>query len=543
MKYSIGLKNNRCSHLIFIIGYFLLSYTAIAQVTSAIDTTTITLGEQITYHIQIEADTTDLVIFPERNTFLPLEVIDEGQIDTLLKEDAYRLLKTYALTQFDSGRYTIPRQKVIINDKTFFTDSLQVEVNNVKVDTTKQKLYKEKAIFQVDNPSSNIWKIIVLILGVLGIIGGLLYWFIWRKKPITEEEKIALLPAYDRAKLALKKLDDTNYLEHENLKDYYSELTFIIRKYLDEKVYDHALESTTDELIKQLNILKKGRKIALNDDDIINIEQILKRADLVKFAKSAPDIQLAKIDRDTIASEIDHVKQALPEPTEEEKLLNETYRKEQERKKSNKKIIRTIAAALCLLLLVFVGFSIKYGLRYVKDSVIGHESKTLLEGEWVTSDYGTPAIGITTPQVLNRVEMPIPEEQKAMLKTAMFMYGTLLGDFSVNVSTIVNTQGSYDLDNVIEGALKGMVSMGAKNITDDTEDFTSSNDVEGKKTYGTLQVDKLKNGTIKEVNYIILHFVNDNILQQVMLSYPQNDTYAERIVERILNSVEPKKEN
>ena len=70
------------------------------------------------------------------------------------------------------------------------------------------------------------------------------------KNHLSEEEEIALLPPYDRAKLALKKLDESQYLENENLKDYYSDLTLIIRKYLDEKVYDRALESTTDELIK-----------------------------------------------------------------------------------------------------------------------------------------------------------------------------------------------------------------------------------------------------------------------------------------------------
>ena len=64
----------------------------------------------------------------------------------------------------------------------------------------------------------------------------------------------------------------------------------------------------------------------------------MKRADLVKFAKSAPDIELAKIDRNTIDIEIDQVKEALPEPTEEEKLLDEQYREEQERKKKRKKI-------------------------------------------------------------------------------------------------------------------------------------------------------------------------------------------------------------
>ena len=76
-------------------------------------------------------------------------------------------------------------------------------------------------------------------------------------------------------------------------------------------MYDRALESTTDELITRLNLLKDGNQIELSKEDIRNIETILKRADLVKFAKSAPDIELAKIDRNTIDIEIDHVKEAL----------------------------------------------------------------------------------------------------------------------------------------------------------------------------------------------------------------------------------------
>ena len=49
-------------------------------------------------------------------------------------------------------------------------------------------------------------------------------------------------------------------LEQEDLKSFYSELTFIIRKFLDEKVYDRSLESTTDELVERLQLLKDGKK-------------------------------------------------------------------------------------------------------------------------------------------------------------------------------------------------------------------------------------------------------------------------------------------
>ena len=50
-------------------------------------------------------------------------------------------------------------------------------------------------------------------------------------------------------------------------------------------------------------------------------------------------LNLAKLDRNTIDVEIDHVKEALPEPTEEEKLLNEQYKEEQERKKKRRKVL------------------------------------------------------------------------------------------------------------------------------------------------------------------------------------------------------------
>ena len=384
--------------------FLLLSYFSSAQVTSSIDSTSIKIGEQITYQINVEADSTDLVVFPEGQTFQPLEMIESYQVDTTKNNAKFNLIKRYGLTQFDSGAYTIPRQKIIIGNRTLFTDSLKVEVNNVVIDTIKQGLFDIKPYTQVDKISSDWWKYLLYGLLALALLGFLLYWFIWRKKPLSEDEKIALLPPYDRAKLALKKLEESDYLKQEALKDYYSELTLIIRKYLDEKVYDHSLESTTDELIDRLNLLKEGNQIDLSKESIKNIESILKRADLVKFAKSSPDVALAELDRTTIDSEIDQVKEALPEPTEEEKLLDEKYREELERKKKSKKVILTVVISVFLLSAIFTVFSLKYGFDYVKDTIIGHDSKELLETKnWVTSDYGAPPITITTPKVLRRI--------------------------------------------------------------------------------------------------------------------------------------------
>lgn len=548
MNYDFRLMRTRTSiigfplSVILSILFILSSFLSFSQVTSSIDSTKIKIGEQITYKIQVEADSTDIVIFPEGQTFSPLEMIESYKIDTTKGESNYNFIKKYGLTQFDSGSYTIPRQKVIIGDKTYFTDSLKVKVNTVEVDTTKQGLYDIKPMIEVEKSSSNFWRNLLYVLLALAVVSALIYWFVWRKKPLTEEEKIALLPPYDKAKLALKKLDENQYLQREEIKEYYSELTFIIRRYLDEKVYDRALESTTDELIQRLQLLRDGNQIELSNEDIKNMETIFKRADLVKFAKSRPDIALAEIDRKTIDIEIDHVKEALPEPTEEEKLLDKQYKEEQERKRKRRKIIITVVIAIILMIGTFVGFSIKYGFNYVVDTIIGNDSKELLEGDWVRSEYGVPPIYISTPMVLQRIEDnaldTIPN-----VKITAFGYGSLSEQMNIAVNTSkVNLQGDakIDLNQAIEGALKMFDYNGVKNLITKQEQFITPNAAEGIKVHGTGDFPIPLTEEYEKGNYIMLFFTAENVLQQITLVWKAGDDYADKIMDRILNSVELK---
>ena len=521
---------------------FLFSISSFSQVTSSVDTTNIKIGEQITFKIQVETDSANIVVFPQAKEFSPLEVIESYPVDTTkIESNKLKLIKKYGLTQFDSGTYYIPKQKINIAFNSFTTDSVKVEVNNVKVDTTKQGLYDIKPLIQVEKPKSNWLKYLLIILGILILVGFLLYWFIWRPKPLTEEEKIALLPPYDRAKLALKKLDESHYLENQQIKEYYSELTFAIRKYLDEKVYDKALESTTDELVTRLNLMKDGNQFDLSNETIKNIESILKRADLVKFAKSTPDVELAKMDRSTIDVEIDHVREVLPEPTEEEKLLDEQYRQAQERKKKRLKLVLTASIVLALLIVTYAGFGIKYGFTYVNDTLLGHDGKELLEGTWVTSDYGFPPVTISTPEVLKRTEIPLPNELNDKVKNTTFAFEkqevlTVL----VSTSTVLQPQDSLDISQAIEGSLKILEQRGAKNIITTSDKFTTPNGAEGLKTLGTMDI-PIREGSDKKVkvDYNIFTFSGNNkVLQKIIMIWRQDDEYLEKIVERMENSIE-----
>lgn len=555
MSQDNKIERFRTSKMVFklFLGLLLFFNISNAQVRSSIDSTSIKIGEQITYKIEVEVDTTDAVLFPEGQTFLPLEVIESYKIDSVRKDARFQLIKKYGLTQFDSGSYTIPRQKIVIAGKEFFTDSLKVEVNTVEVDTTKQKLYDIKPIIGVEKSPSYWWLKWFIALLILSLVGFLVYWFVWREKPLTKEEKIALLPPYERAKLALKTLDESAYLENDEIKAYYSDLTLIIRKYLDEKVYDHSLESTTEELIKRLQLLRDGHRIDIDNETILNLQNILRRADLVKFAKSKPDKELAKMDRNTIDIEIDHVKESLPEPTEEERLADLKYQEEIALKKKKKRILITVAIAAILFVGTLVGLTIHYGFDYVKDTVIGHPSKELLEQkEWITSDYGAPPITMTTPLVLERDDIEMTEEQKKIADIASFKLGdnfplSLLVTNTrfkpvehVNPDTGETTMKTPELDlrQIAEQNLLKFESEGVENITTKTEQFITPNGQEGLKIHGQGDFFMTNEDQRIKGDYVLLVFTTENILQQISIIWPQDDPYAKKITDRVIASIE-----
>lgn len=551
-KYFKAIKHRTVVLSLCVALYSVFSFAQ--KISSTIDSTSIKVGQELIYSIEVETDTSSLVVFPEGQTFLPLEMIESYNVDATKLGDRFKLIKKYGLTQFDSGTYTIPKQKILIGDFEAFTDSIKVEVKSIEVDTTKQPLYNIKPIIEVDKSPSKWWLYFLIIILSLAIVGFLLYWFIWREKPLTEDQKVALLPPYERAKLALVELDKSGYLQNEEIKEYYSELTGIIRKYLDEKVYDHALESTTDELINRLHLLKDGNQIDLSKEDIKNIDTILRRADLVKFAKSKPDKELAVMDRNTIDMEIDHVKEALPEPTEEELLADLKYQEELEEKKRKRKIVITIVASVSFLIATYIGFGMYFGFKYVKDTIFGDSSLELLEEkDWVTSEYGAPGVIITTPKVLERKSIDLPEDLKTQMQVATFGYGNAITNFDIAVisTKMASTEppggneqkdpnegeNKIDLIQVAEGHLKSFESQGTKNIITKNEQFITPNGQEGLKTYGTADF-VTETGTEVRGNYVILGFTTQNLLQEVILVWKVGDVYADQIMERILNSIE-----
>ncbi len=512
------------------------SFAQNPQISAGIDSTSIKIGEQIKYQISVEADSTALVVFPEGASFNPLEVVESLAADTSRIENRFRLLKEYYLTQFDSGSYIIPQQRILINERPFLTDSFQVEVADVVVDTTKQKMFPIKPAMEV--PSGfEIPNWIWWVLGIL-ILAGVAFYFIRRKK--KRDAAIKELPPYERALFELEQLDKSHLLENRQTKEYYSKLTEAVRRYLEDEVHLRAMESTTSELIHFLELKKETGELKLSEQTITDLQVILQRADLAKFANTKPDIITAKSDRSKIEHVIIDTKAAIPEPTEEELLKDEEYRQLQLKKRKKKKIITASLAGLVLIFIVGTILVNTKGYDYLVDLLGGNPTKELLDGEWIQSEYGDPSVSIITPRVLKRGEIDMPNEAKEMLVgNETFIDGMLEEELYVVLSTVRFQEGvKFELDTAVEGVYANLEKKGAKNIITKTEEYTTLEGVEGVKVFGTLEMEIPKKDRSINKKYIILNFAVNGGFQQITVIYNEQDAYADEIANRIINSVE-----
>lgn len=531
----------------------LFSTTLFAQpkkVTTSIDTVKNKIGAEFKLSIKTNVDTLSKVKFPESKFFGALEVLESYKVDTVKKGDRYELIKKYGLTQFDSGKYTIPRIPIIINGKTVYSDSLAIEISDVKVDTLKQKMYDIKDIATVKSPIGNWWIYVLVVIGLIGL-GFLIFYLLKNRKPKAKAEVIVYKTPIEKATTLLQQLESKELWQKGAVKDYYSELTDIVRNYIEEEIKIPAMESTTSELIEGLRKAAKQKKLKLSNDTVENLEKVLQQADLVKFAKVTPmDYEIGE-DKKRISNTIVTIHKSIPEvvETEDELALWNEQQKEKARleklKREKRKKIAIIVGSAAFLILGTLGFFVATkGFDYVKDNLIGHPTKELLEGEWVYSQYGNPGVKIETPKVLMRQDASkiLPKNAMALIKEMqIFTYGSMIDDFYIGVSTSTfKEETKIDLEQAAEGSIKIFETQGASNILVKTEEFDTQKGITGRKAYGTLSMVDKVSGKSTKMYYEILIFAQSNGIQQITILQREDDQYAKKIGERMLNSVELK---
>ena len=531
---------------------FLLAFPMLYAQEVKVETNTknIKIGEQIQYKVSVETPADTPVSFPEGQTFAPLEMVKTRAADTLRDGGKYRLVKEYYLTQFDEGKYTIPSQKIRINNKDYFTDSLLVEVHTVAIDTLKQPLYDIKPIQEVKKPFTSYGWILTIIAAVLLLlIVAFVYFVFIRKKKFPFLQTQKKLPPFDRAIQDLKELQNSKYLIQSQHKEYYTRLTDIVKAYLEEEVHILAKESTTDELLTKINLLQEKGKLNLNQETITNLKRVLQTADLVKFAKNKPSDDNAEYDRETIENVVIKTKEAIPlEPTDEQ-AINEARQKALALKRQKRKKLLIRIGVGILLFFLLGGVGLYFGYRTLKNWLFNPYVAELNEGKWVTSDYGYPITELTTPKVLTRKQIVDITGFKPIIHSqSTFYFGSLNSELYImtNIITFVKETGgnssergdgniSLDPQLVNEIVLAQLDKAGAKNITTLQEEYTTPAGVKGMKVFGEMTLPD-KNGNPFKANYELYSFTENGALQQLLITYI-NDFNAKAIAKRVVNSI------
>jgi hypothetical protein len=515
----------------------------------AVDTTKMRIGEQINYTLQIKADSTAKVIFPEQALFAPFEILEESPIDTLRAQSQFLFTKKYALIQFDSGAYWLPPQKVSVDGFAKISDSLLIQVATVPVDTLKQKLFDIKPIVQVEQNFDALTQSLIFGLLVVLILIGLIYSFFFAKK--RREESRKKLPPFERAIEELKELESFTPTEHEEYKNYYSRLTDVVRRYLEEEAKISALESTTDELLLKLEALKKSGKLDLERETIKNFKSVLHTADLVKFALSTPEFGTTAKDWALVQGVVVETNEALPEPTPEEIREREEYRQLLAKKRRKQQLKWGLASLVILTVLSFGTAVSVYGFYPVRDTLLGYPTIKLKNKEWISSQYGTPPVKILTPEVLRRVKTD-------MGGALRFSSGDYDSPFYIDLvftqkppkenkeeNTTDDEKRAKDKEAIqllINEIINDFQSRGAVNILIKEEEFTTLSGIPALKIYGTL--DYPKKGKDKRVrcNYMTHLFDFDQGGINLTLLYDKEDRYGPEIEKRVMDSFELIKE-
>lgn len=305
----------------------LMSIFSSAQINTEIDTAHIKIGEPIQYKLTVPIRSNEEIQLPKLQDTLSfhVEILDQ-KIDTILVGEKKNLVQHLSITSFDPGEFLIRSLPVVINGDTLLSQSFQIKVDDVEIDSANLAGFPIKPIMEEEYTWKDYWNkywiyfvagaVVFLALLIVAIL------FLRDKKRKDEKSRIVKTP-YEEAKDALSALDKKKYLDKEDIKPYYSELSYVLRRYFGRIYNFSSLELLSDDLV---DYFKKTTH--LEKEDIEKLKGFLFDSDLVKFAKSVPEKEKHLIYRNWVEEMIDKIKPLeLEDETVQELKPNEKYRK------------------------------------------------------------------------------------------------------------------------------------------------------------------------------------------------------------------------
>lgn len=299
-------------------------------VRARVEPDSIFIGDRFDYVIEIDKDLVQTTHFP---TFSAkdgmVELVEELPVDTLKRDGRrLRIAKRYRLAAFQEGLINMGAAGVVYADKNivdtlYATDSVYLKVATFQIDSTSQSIFdlkpQQNLPFKVAEIKSYLlWGLLALVV-LVALLVALDRYLKARGRRLGDLFKPAPpQPPHVIAIAALEALHHQKLWQNNKHKLYYSLLTEILRTYIDGRWGVSAMEMTSDEIIAAM------RSVELPDKARMDLTAILRDADLVKFAKFAPEAEQNENDYQKAYYFVEETKPVEENPSAEEGPLSKT---------------------------------------------------------------------------------------------------------------------------------------------------------------------------------------------------------------------------
>ncbi len=271
---------------LLIIGFYGSALHAQVHANAQLDTSSIMIGDQVGLHIQVELSNGARLVGIRTNGIdqkPPLETIKKSKIDTLARTPKLLTEQVVILTSFKEGTYFVPPITVEYEEggilKTVATDSLPLQVRTIPnlTDTTQIRPIKNIWI-----ESSQFSDFLPYLLGIITVIGLIVLLLLLRKRPKPVQETVAPPPPpiHEIILEKLETLEKSELLFRRDFNNYQTQLSYILREYLEGRYDMQALESTTDDIARVFPT--SGVPFSWQAP----LKKLMQDADMVKFAKA-----------------------------------------------------------------------------------------------------------------------------------------------------------------------------------------------------------------------------------------------------------------
>jgi len=246
-----------------------------------------------------------------------LEVLNSERFQKEASGDKQQTILEITLTCWEQGRYEIPAIPVTYQiggtNETAIGQAFTLQVTSPPVEQDSLRLMPIKDVVEEPLNFRDVLPYLIILV-VLIAVAAFVYYLYRRQQAPPPPPPPVLLPAHKYALSKLEKLEKEKLWQQGNIKAYHSELTRVLREYLEHRYRINALEITSEEIIRGLK--QKG----MPEEKRTTLGQLLRTVDLVKFAKAEPPASFHKEAGENVVSFIND--------TEDETIKIELAREE-----------------------------------------------------------------------------------------------------------------------------------------------------------------------------------------------------------------------